>query len=162
MTTIKARIDEQLNFADQVKPTYTVETLNGKVNVLEGIASTAEINILALQARENVQSMSSDYAAASDGAIDLLAAKATARRVQIVIQVLDVFANGNGVQPTFTIGDESNATRFVAAAELTNAAAGTKIVGAGIITAGEKLVLTATAGTGTATGAIRVVAMASS
>jgi hypothetical protein len=153
MTTIKARIDEQLVFAGQVKPTYTVETLNSKVNVLEGKAT-------AFEAQSIVNSASRDYAKTSDGADTLLAEVTSARRVIIVVQVLEVFANGDGAQPTFTVGDESNATRFLAAAELTNAALGTKISGAGIITAGEKLVVTATAGTGTATGAIRVVAMA--
>ena len=45
--SIKDLIDEQRVFLDQVKPAYTVETLNGKVAALESEMDTAQSEIAA-------------------------------------------------------------------------------------------------------------------
>lgn len=103
---------------------------------------------------------SRDYASTSDGVDNLLAAVTGARYVLLTVQVIEVFADAGGAQPTFTIGDTSNATRFLAAAELTGAALSTRIPCGGIITTAEPLIVTATPAAGAGTGAIRVTAIA--
>ncbi len=105
-------------------------------------------------------SISQDFDSTSVGTIELLPAAISPRTVILMVQTLDVFADAGATQPTFSIGDTSNVARFLATAELTNAAAGIKISGAGIITTAEPLILTAVAATGAATGAIRVTAIA--
>jgi hypothetical protein len=92
------------------------------------------------------------------GVKDLLVAAATARRVIIVVTVTTTFANGDGAQPTLTIGEEGgSATKFAAAAKFTGAAAGATFAFAGTLTSGKKLQGTLVAGTGTTeTGAYTI------
>ncbi len=91
------------------------------------------------------------------GVKDLLVAAAAARIVMIVVTITTVFADGNGAQPTLTIGEESgSATKFAAAAKFTGAAAGSTFAFAGTLTSGKKLQCTQVAGTGTATGAYTI------
>lgn len=98
------------------------------------------------------------YVKTDDGVKDLLAAAGAARNVVIIVTVTTVFANGDGAQPTLTIGEESgSATKFAAAAKFTNAAAGATFAFAGVLTSGKKLQATLTTGTGsTETGAYTI------
>lgn len=78
----------------------------------------------------------------------------------ILVEVTETFANGNGAQPTFKIGQTGTVEKFLASASLTGAVIGTKFVTAGVLTHETDLICTATVATGTATGAIRVTAVA--
>lgn len=133
----------------------------GAIDLVAGSIATADLADGAVTV-DKVADLgnSRDYAKAANGADNLLAANANARYVLITVQVIEVFADNGGTQPAFTIGDTSNAARFLAAAELNNAALNTKITCGGIITATEPLVVTATAAVGAGTGAIRVTAIA--
>ena len=84
------------------------------------------------------------------------------RAVLILVEVTETFANGNGAQPTFNIGQTGTANKFLASSALTGAVLGSKLVVAGMIScsAEAELLVTATVATGTATGAIRVTAVA--
>lgn len=83
------------------------------------------------------------------------------RIVLVQSNVVTVFANGDGAQPTFTIGETGTAAKFAAAAEFTGAAAGTKKIFAGTLAAGKALIVTAVAGTGTTeTGDVTITAIA--
>jgi hypothetical protein len=145
---VTAGLEERVGVIEAVYPPAIA-----RVGVLEDSVSSLVLN-------EVVESSSVDFAKTADGAADILPARAVARTVIIVVQVTEEFANGDGAQPTFNIGDETSAAKFLIDTELTGATAGTKISCAGVIAAGEKLVVTATAGTGTSTGAIRVTSIA--
>lgn len=100
---------------------------------------------------------SAAYVVATNGAQVLLRAAQVDRVVLIQTNVVTVFANGDGTQPTFTIGETGTAAKFAAAAEFTNAAAAAKKIFAGVLLAGKQLIVTAVAGTGTTeTGAVTV------
>lgn len=89
----------------------------------------------------------------------LIAAGAAAqtRHVIINVTVTEVFADGDGTQPTFTIGETGAATKFAAASKFTGAAAGDTFSFGGVLTAETALFVTAVAATGaTSTGAIDV------
>jgi hypothetical protein len=81
--------------------------------------------------------------------------------VLILVEVTETFANGNGAQPTFKIGQTGTAEKFLASADLTGLAIGSKRVCSGMISCSSEaeLLVTATVATGTATGAIRVTAV---
>jgi len=101
------------------------------------------------------------YTRATTGVQTLLAASTVTRVVMIHVLVDTVFANGDGAQPTFSFGQTGTAAKFGATSLLTGAAAGTKIVLAGELTAGAALIITAVAATGTtSTGAITVTGIA--
>jgi hypothetical protein len=102
---------------------------------------------------------SANYDKTTDGAQDLAAVSASARACICVVVVTEVFADGTGTQPTFTIGDESTANSIMAVGKLTDAALGSVFVFAGQVTAAEKLVVTAAKATGDGTGAISVTAL---
>lgn len=80
--------------------------------------------------------------------------------VLILVEVTETFANGNGAQPTFNIGQTGTTNKFLASSALTGAVLGSKIVVAGTLTAEDDIVVAATVATGTATGAIRVTSVA--
>jgi|LSQX01.3.fsa_nt_gb hypothetical protein len=104
--------------------------------------------------------VSANYDKATDGAQDLSAVNPVARACICVVIVTEAFDNGTGgTQTEFTIGDESSATCIMTADKLTGAALGSVFVFAGQITAGEKLVVTATKAGGDGTGAISVTAL---
>lgn len=96
------------------------------------------------------------YTAASDGTVTLLAASRESRVIHVVVHVTTVFADGVGAQPTLLIGQTGDADAFAAAALFSNAADESKTVIVGTLDAGNALILTQTAGTGTATGAYTV------
>ncbi len=81
--------------------------------------------------------------------------------VLILVEVTEAFANGNGTQPTFTIGQTGSATKFSVAGLLTDAAKNSRFLIAGTWTNDTDLIVTAVVATGTtSTGAIRVTAVA--
>lgn len=112
----------------------------------------ATLDVASLFSSEN------SYIKTDSGVKDLLAAAAADRVVMIVVTVTTVFANGDGAQPTLTIGEESgSATKFAAAAKFTNAAAALTLAFSGTLTANKKLQATLVAGTGTTeTGAYTI------
>lgn len=83
-----------------------------------------------------------------------------AKAVLIVIVVTEVFADGTGAQPVFTVGEVDGATKFDDGSLLVDAAEGAIFVLAGSLTAAKDLIVTATAATGNGTGAISVTALA--
>lgn len=106
-------------------------------------------------------SASASYPVTTAGVQTLLAAADEDRQVIISVQVTEVFANGDGAQPTFEIGQTGAASKFAATSLFTGAAAGTTFSFAGVLTAGTALIVTAVAGTGTTmTGALDVTAIA--
>jgi len=107
-----------------------------------------------------IQSVSTAYAKTATGAQTLLAANAAARRVFIHVLVTEEFADGDGAQTVFIIGETDSTNKFMVNTALAAANVGTILVYAGTITAAKALLVTATAATGTGTGAITVTAMA--
>lgn len=95
----------------------------------------------------------------ADATIDVLADDLD-HPVLILVEVTETFANGSGAQPTFKIGQTGTVEKFLASASLTGAVVGSKQVVAGMLTHADDLLVTATVATGTATGAIRVTAVA--
>jgi hypothetical protein len=158
----------QSGYVVEVDPSQRVITgLEERVGVIEAVYPPAiarvanlEGSVSSLVLNEVAESSSVEFDKTADGAADILPARAVARTVQIVVQVTEEFADGSGQQPMFNIGDETSAAKFLIDTELQGATAGKKIPCGGVIDAGEKLVVTATAGTGTSTGAIRVTSIA--
>lgn len=98
-----------------------------------------------------------DYPKATVGAQTLAVADATLdRNVLIEVEVTETFANGSGAQPTFKIGQTSTTNKFADTSAFTDLVEGAKRVFAGTLSATKDLLVTATAATGTATGAIKV------
>ncbi len=105
---------------------------------------------------------STDLTRTSSGTITLLAASTVARTVVISAQVTTVFANGDGAQPTFAIGETGSTSKFAATSQFTNAAAGATKSFSGTLSANTALIITAVAATGTtSTGAMTVSVVAS-
>lgn len=103
------------------------------------------------------------YTKAANGVQTSLLAALTGQARKVIIHVLvdEVFANGDGAQPTFSIGETSAATKFAATSRFTDAAAATLFTFGGELTAGTALFVTAVAGTGTTeTGGITVTVIA--
>ena len=96
------------------------------------------------------------YPKTSTGTLTHAPADSADRACMIMVEVLETFANGSGAQPTFSIGETTLATKFTATSLLTNAKAGQKFLIGGINVAARAILVTAVAGTGTSTGAIRV------
>lgn len=78
------------------------------------------------------------------------------RLVMIVIEVIEVFANGNGAQTTFKIGQTGTDDKFSATGLLTGAVLGAKKIVVGTLTADTDLIVTANDASGTGTGAVKV------
>jgi hypothetical protein len=96
------------------------------------------------------------------GVTTLLASSTANRTVVISVQITTTFADGDGAQPTLTIGQTGSATKFAAAAAFTGATAGTTFSFSGTLTANTALILTSVAATGTtSTGAATVTVIAS-
>jgi hypothetical protein len=102
---------------------------------------------------------SAAYTKATDGAQVLYDQDATARTVLIIAVVTEAFADGDGGQTVFTIGEVDTATKFAAGAKFTGATLGSVFVFAGSITANKDLIVTGTPATGTGTGALSVTAL---
>lgn len=124
---------------------------------MSGDATMSNTGALSIAATKLANSENS-YIRTDSGVKDILAAAAAARKVIIVVTVTTVFANGDGAQPTLTIGEEDgSATKFAAAAKFTNGAAGATLVFSGTLTSGKKLQATLAAATGTtSTGAYTI------
>ncbi len=100
------------------------------------------------------------YPVTTDGAQVLLDAAPFDRTVMIHVKATAAFADGSGAQPVFTIGETGAADKFTDGSDIAGASAGAKFTYAGELTADTDLIVTATAGTGTATGALAVTAQA--
>lgn len=99
---------------------------------------------------------SANYAKTTDGAQTLAADDASDRVVLGIVTVTEVFADGDGGQTVFTIGETDTANKFMADTVLASAAAGSIFFFAGTLTAAKDLLVTGTPATGTGTGAISV------
>lgn len=102
---------------------------------------------------------SAAYDKTTNGAQTLLASDAAARVALIVVVVDETFADGDGGQTTFTIGEVDTADKYAAAAVFTGATAGDVFVLAGTLTASKNLIVTGGAATGTGTGGISATAL---
>lgn len=96
------------------------------------------------------------YAKTTSGAQTTLAAASGARNLLIVVRVTEAFANGDGGQTTFAIGETDTTDKFAATSVFTNAALGTSFVLTGELSSTKALLVTGTAATGTGTGALSV------
>jgi hypothetical protein len=90
-----------------------------------------------------VQSATDDFPDTTSGAQTHLAANALARRVIITVEVTEVFADGDGTQPTFEIGETGSAAKFAATSVFTGAALGATFSFGGTLTAAADLLVTA-------------------
>jgi hypothetical protein len=101
---------------------------------------------------------SAAYPKSTNGAQTLLAADADGdRQVIIVVTVTEVFADGDGGQPTFIIGQTGTTNKFLAVTALDDASLGDTFMLQGTLTDNTALLVTAVAATGsTSTGAISV------
>lgn len=98
-----------------------------------------------------------NYPKSTSGAQTLVAADTVDHNVLIIVTVTETFANGDGAQPTFQIGQTGTANKFAATSAFTGATVGQQFVFTGRLTATDALLVTATAGSGTTeTGAIQV------
>lgn len=110
---------------------------------------------------ETAKGAIASYVKTDAGTKTLLAAAREDRVVQIVVHVTTVFANGDGAQPTLEVGETGTTTKFAASSVFTNAAAASRTVLIGTLSANKALILTQVAGTGTTeTGAYTVSAIA--
>jgi len=96
------------------------------------------------------------YTAASDGTVTLLTPAREARVIHAVVHVTTAFADGDGSQPTLLIGQTGDTDAFAVAALFAEATDESKALIVGTLDAEKSLILTQTAGTGTATGAYTV------
>jgi hypothetical protein len=130
----------------------TLDELNAMLTELYGVTNVSGAN----------GSATADYPKTTAGVQTLLASNAAARTVIISVEVTEVFANGDGTQPTFEIGETGTADKFAATSVFTGAALGTTFSFAGSLSADAAVIVTAVAATGTtSTGALRVTAIAS-
>lgn len=104
---------------------------------------------------------SAAYSKATNGAQTLLAADTDDNRaVLIVVKVTEVFADGDGGQTVFIVGETGTTNKFMANTVLDDAALGDVNVLAGINLATKDILVTGTPATGTGTGAITVTVLA--
>lgn len=104
--------------------------------------------------------VSAAYAKTATGINVLATGTVITKKVIIVAKVTEAFANGDGAQPTFKIGEVGSDVKFAAASIFTGATLGTTFTFAGELTASKNLIVTATAATGTtSTGALDVTAL---
>lgn len=100
------------------------------------------------------------YVTAADaGSHNILGSADVPRVVIVVVTITESYTAGDGTEPTLEIGASSDLSSFAAASKFAGAVAGTTIVCAGLLPAGDSLEATGVAGTGTATGAATVDAM---
>jgi hypothetical protein len=100
------------------------------------------------------------YAKTANGVQTLIDSSAVGysadKLVMIVVEVIEAFANGNGAQTTFKIGQTATDDKFSATSLLTGAALGAKKILVGTLSADADLIVTANDASGTGTGAIKV------
>jgi len=102
---------------------------------------------------------SAAYDNTTSGAQTLLASDVSGRVALIVVVVDESFADGDGGQSEFTVGETDTADKFAASTVFADATAGDIFVLAGTLTAAKALLVTGTAATGTGTGGISVSAL---
>lgn len=141
-----------------VETAADVVDLSGSTGATTGIlpAANGGTGAASLGAARIPTSGLAAYPKTTAGAQTLAAAATGARNVVILATVTEVFADGNGGQSTFKIGETSTDDKFAATAVFTNAAAGTTVVRQGTLTSAKALLVTGAAATGTGTGAITV------
>lgn len=124
---------------------------------MSGDVAIADTGATTVQTTKLAKSENS-YIKTDAGVKDLLVAAAAARVVMIVVTVTTAFADGDGAQPTLSIGEESgSASKFAATSKFASAAAGDTFTFSGTLTSGKKLQATLVAGTGTTeTGAYTI------
>jgi len=131
------------------------------IKITDANVTTAKIADAAINADKLADAIGNyvAYPKTTAGIQDLLAAATKARACIIHLKVTESFAAGDGAAPIFKIGDEITDDKFLAAKN--TGAAGDLITVGGEIAAAKKLIVTATAATGTtSTGAIEVTAIA--
>ena len=137
--------------------------MGANFNLLDTAIGDRVLNPTAIDAIMGNQSGSMSQIVSTAGVTTLIAAQPFDRAVIISFNCTTVFANGDGAQPTITIGQTGSATKFAAAARFTNAAANSSQSFSGILTANTALIVTCTAGTGTTeTGASTITAISQS
>lgn len=101
------------------------------------------------------------YAKTADGVQDaIIAAGSEVRTIVIHAVCTEAFANGTGAQTEFLIGDTATDDSISDNTDFTDAAAGDVfILNPVALPAGEALIVTATAATGTGTGALCITAV---
>ena len=132
---------------------------NGAVTIANGAVTPAKLSngaaLAALIAAGG--GANAAYPKDSTGALTLLASAGADRTVLLVVTVTEVFANGDGAQPTFKLGQTGTAAKFADTTAFTDKAAGSILTFAGTLSSGAALLVTAVAGTGTTeTGALAV------
>ena len=100
------------------------------------------------------------YAKTANGVQTLIDSSAVGydvdKLVLIVVEVTEVFANGNGAQTTFKIGQTGTDDKFSATSLLSGAVLGARKYLVGTLSADADLIVTANDASGTGTGAIKV------
>jgi hypothetical protein len=97
------------------------------------------------------------YPKTTNGVQTLLAQATGARNVLIFVKVSEAFADGDGGQPTFKIGETDTDDKWAATSVFTSAAVTAHHVFMGTLTSTKALIVTAAAATGsTSTGALQV------
>jgi hypothetical protein len=99
------------------------------------------------------------YAKTTSGAQTLLAANGADNGDRVVIihaKVTTTFADGDGGQPVFTIGETDTADKFADGTDFNDATAGDVFVYYGVLTENKALLVTGTAATGTGDGVLAV------
>jgi len=101
---------------------------------------------------------------ADAGTVTLLSADATNDRIVFgTIKVSVAIADGDGSQPTFSVGETDTVEKFVATSELTDGAAALSIAFCGTLSATKALIVTVGAGSGsTQAGTVQVQAAVTS
>lgn len=139
----------------------TVRTVNTP-SFPAGLTGLQVVDTETLGSMSRGSGATASYLAAATGVqATLIAAGPVDRIVQIIVTIDTAFANGDGAQPTFKIGQTGSDAKFAATSKFTGAAAASTFAVAGILSANKDLFVTATAGTGTTeTGALTVTAIA--
>lgn len=96
------------------------------------------------------------YAKTANGALIHLASSGADRPVIITAKVTQLFANGDGAQTTFKIGQTGTDDKFCATSLFTDAALGKVFVLSGVLSSGANLLVTANDASGTGTGALKI------
>jgi len=158
----KAVVLDAAAHVDAVKTTALSLGASGAATLVT--ATAAQLNTLA-GASAGIASVlagglgaSASYINTKADTTTLLTAHATkARAALVVVRVDETFANGNGAQSVFAVGETTTGfSCFVSAATLASAAEGAVFVKAGTNTTAKHVTVTGEAATGTGTGGVTV------
>ena len=133
---------------------WVVQRANGLLDLSTGVTCSLPA------ANGGAQGAHAAYPVATAGVQTPLPAVSSARVVLIRVEVTTAFADGDGAQPTFALGVTGDADAFAATTVFADAALGDVFTFGGVVDADDAVIVTATAGTGTATGAIAVTIIA--